>query len=371
VPIRIVPYAREHENRVRQLNTRLEAAGSPMRFSESHVPAWLPKAPGRSIYQECFLALDEHSAARGGYVLKRQEFRVAGKTVSIGNLQYPLSEGIVDPKYRAIGGMLLLDLRARQPRFFGLGGGGLDQPALRMLQAARCDLSPVPFFLKVIRPFRFLRKIAFLRPSAARRGLLDALAFTGLGWLAIKGLQASRSRNPSPRALVVETPDEFSDWADELWEKRKDQYGFIAVRDSRVLRILYPGENERFIRLKVSEGGRVIGWAVLLDTQMSAHRQFGDLRVGSIVDGMASTEDAMTIVRSATDFLQRRRVDLIVSNQRHAAWCAALKRAGFLPGPSNFIFSPSKELSRLLESSGVGRSQIHLTRGDGDGPINL
>jgi hypothetical protein len=201
--------------------------------------------------------------------------------------------------------------------------------------------------------------------------LLDLLAFTGLGWMGVKALQWSRSRRRARRPLVVETPDAFSQWADELWDRHKHQYGLIAVRDAGVLRILYPEEDKRFIRLRVSEGGRGIGWAVLLDTQMSGHKQFGDLRVGSIVDGMASTEDALTIIRAATDFLERRGVDLIVSNWRHDAWCAALKRSGYLRGPSNFIFSRSLELSRLLESSGVGEGQIHLTRGDGDGAIHL
>ena len=42
--------------------------------------------------------------------------------------------------------------------------------------------------------------------------------------------------------------------------------------------------------------------------------------LSSIVDGMASPENAATVVRSAAEFLQRRRVDLVVSNQRHASW---------------------------------------------------
>jgi hypothetical protein len=64
-------------------------------------------------------------------------------------------------------------------------------------------------------------------------------------------------------------------------------------------------------------------------------------------------------------------VDLIVSNQSHAAWCAALRRAGFLQGPSNFLFSASKELAKLLDPLPANIAHIHFTRGDGDGSVSL
>jgi hypothetical protein len=64
-------------------------------------------------------------------------------------------------------------------------------------------------------------------------------------------------------------------------------------------------------------------------------------------------------------------VDLIVSNQAHREWRAALECAGFLQGPSNYIFAASKELARRLDPWEQGFSKLHITRGDGDGPINL
>ena len=43
----------------------------------------------------------------------------------------------------------------------------------------------------------------------------------------------------------------------------------------------------------------------------------------------------------------------------------------FINGPSNFIFATSQELSKKLESNMNLKDHMHLTRGDGDGPINL
>ena len=77
------------------------------------------------------------------------------------------------------------------------------------------------------------------------------------------------------------------------------------------------------------------------------------------------------MVRCATRFLQQRGVDLIVSNQSHAAWRRAFRKSGYLRGPSNFNFASSKPLSGLLQSAGVQQEDMHWTRGDGDGPMNL
>ena len=145
----------------------------------------------------------------------------------------------------------------------------------------------------------------------------------------------------------------------------------VAVRDHEVLQLLYPRRETRFHRLKVSQGDRLLGWAVLLDTQMSNHKQFSQLRVGSLVDGFASTSDAGTVVKAATQFLERRGVDLIVSNHSHKQWGDALKASGYLSGPSNYLFAASRALDKLLKQSKTENDQTFINRGDGDGPINL
>jgi hypothetical protein len=108
------------------------------------------------------------------------------------------------------------------------------------------------------------------------------------------------------------------------------------------------------------------GWAVLLDTQMRGHKQFGDMRVGTIVDGLAPLESVAAVVRAATALLESRGVDLIVSNQMHNAWSRALLEAGFRRGPSNYLLA-------LSPAFGVpgNETEFHFSRGDGDGPVHL
>ena len=95
------------------------------------------------------------------------------------------------------------------------------------------------------------------------------------------------------------------------------------------------------------------------------------MRLGSIVDCFAEPEDAETVIRQARLRLVQQGVDLVISNQSHRAWCAALRACGFVAGPSNFIFTSSKALTRKMEEEHICRDDVHLNRGDGDGPINL
>ena len=62
-------------------------------------------------------------------------------------------------------------------------------------------------------------------------------------------------------------------------------------------------------------------------------------------------------------------MDLIVSNQLHAAWRKALAGAGFHHGPSNFLFAASPALAARIGDA--ADDELHMNRGDGDGPIHL
>jgi hypothetical protein len=96
------------------------------------------------------------------------------------------------------------------------------------------------------------------------------------------------------------------------------------------------------------------------------------MKVGSIVDCWSAPDHAAAVVRAAVQTLEGRGMDLIVSNQSHAAWCRAFESAGFLQGESNFIFAASKKLSELLRPFEETKSRLHFTRADGDGlPANF
>ncbi|MGH7968382.1 MAG: hypothetical protein ACREIC_06595 [Limisphaerales bacterium] len=104
---------------------------------------------------------------------------------------------------------------------------------------------------------------------------------------------------------------------------------------------------------------------------MAGSKYFGDMRVGSVVDCMATRKDARQVIQAASQHLKSLGVDMVVSNQLDAAWGKALNNCGFLNGSSNFLFGASKELVERLQPFSGRYTSIHMTRGDGDGPINL
>jgi len=332
----------------------------------------LPKAEHRDLFEEYFLALED-DVVRGGFVVKHQRFSFLGELKPIAFYHFPLSEGIVDKRYTNVGVQMLRKALRDHPFMFALGMGGFDQPLPRMLKAMGWSMSLVPFYFKVVRPFRFLRGMTELRRSATRRLSADVAAYTGAGPIAIRVMQGFKSKRKKNLAQPLEAQEisEFGDWTDVVWKSSSPRYAMIGERTRETLNLLYPAEGRKFIRLKVTAGSVPIGWLVLLDTQMSDNRHFGNLRVASIVDCLAAPENAAEVIRSGTQFLQKRNIDLIVSNQSHSDWGVALENSGFLRASSNCVFAVSPRLAELLQPFAGKVSQTHLNRGDGDGPIRL
>jgi hypothetical protein len=121
------------------------------------------------------------------------------------------------------------------------------------------------------------------------------------------------------------------------------------------------------VRLVLSRSGKLDGWIVLSLSRLSNHTQFGNMTLGCIVDGMAAAEDVNFLVADACRRLEAGGCDLLVSNQSHPAWIYALRRQGFLRGPSNFVLA----LSPPLAAARAAAACAHFNRADGDGPINL
>lgn len=365
--IEIRPFTPDLVPLVEAFNARLQEGGAPPvdRFPESPVPRWLPKIDNRRIYQDIYLAL-ENGSVRGGYLLKHQDFSFCGEIRSVGLFRWLLSEGIVNRKYAWVALEMLRSANKAQPLLHGWASDAL----LRLLTLFGWGIREVEFYFKVNRPSRFLKEIPRLRKTTTGRLLLDFAAATGTGTIAIKAMHGVLTKR-GERNVSVEPVGEFTDWADQLWNESKDRYAMVAVRDSETLKILYPSDSERFLCYRVLRGNSLVGWAVLLDTQMSNDKHFGNMKVGSIVDCLAAPENASIVTRAVTRVLEERGVDLIISNQSHAAWGAALRDAGFLRGPSALRFAASKGLVALLQPFPEKMVEVHYNRGDGEGPGHL
>ncbi len=359
--IEIKPYTEDLAPALHEFNHRMRAARNRPRVWRLK-PVSLPQIQGRRIYQERFVALDG-SCVRGGYLLTWQEVSFRSEILRMASFVEPISEGSIDTRYALVGIALAKDALQRAPLLFGLGIGGEDRPLAKILGAMGWSMRSVPFYFKVRNASAFLRNVQPIRKTRFAAFAMDALSVSGLGWLALAILRAVLGvKRRVVRCPAVEVVEEFSEWADELWEACHTGYSMIAVRDAHVLNIVYPPQSEKFLRLKITEGGRVLGWAVVSDAQRADLWRFGGMRVGAIMDCLGLPEHAGAVIRGATQVLEQKGVDLIVCNQSHPAWRTGLRDAGFFRGMSDCIFAASRLLAEKLSSIDPQWAQIYVNR---------
>ena len=348
-----------------EFNQRLHCAGADehLVFYPWAIPHWLPPSETGQLYNEYFLALDGDTV-RGAYAIKHQDFLFPDGIVrNIGYYHHPLSEGIVNKAHALVGTLLLRDAMMRSPLLYCLGMGGYENPLPQMLIRLGWTHCLIPFWFQIVRPARFLREMKAVRSSLMRRLAMDIAAFSGAGWLALQIFNAVRKvrvRGCQCQAII-----EFGDWTDLVWQSARGSYSLTAVRDSTILQTLYPSSEQHLTRLRVTQNGAEIGWAVVGEKRQDA--KYGSMRVGSIVDCFASPDNAFPVIRSAAESLREQGMDLIITNQSHSSWCGALAKSGFLQSESNFIFAASKKLAELIQPFDNQKCHMHFTRADGDG----
>jgi hypothetical protein len=367
--VNFLPYTAEWTDAVRHFNQRLLAGGlEPELVFPEEPKADFPTEANAPIHQEFFLAV-EGSEVRGGYFLTYETWRINESTQEVCNYRLPIAESLVNPAYRGLGHALVRDAAKRSPFLYCLGMGDVHRPLPKLLRAERWPMTMTPFYFRCVRPSRILRNLTYLRNKAAWRIAMDA-AEGKVSAALIKGLQKLRWSVPAVTVTVEMVPD-FGNWTDQIWQQTRAAYRVLAVRDQEILRIRYPAESPRFLRLIASAGSTVVGWAILLDTAMTSHRHFGDLRVGTIVDCLAVLGMEHSVADATSRMLEERGVDLIVSNQSHRNWQSALRRCGFFQGPSNRILAVSPALAERLHPLHSQLRFSHFTRGDAAGPIHL
>jgi hypothetical protein len=371
--IRIIPHGPEWSAAVDAFNLRMREGGSHWGFYTTAVDDWLPVGLDDRVWREYHLAIDDGDQVRGAYALKPQQWWVHGKVHMVSDWQGPFSEGAIDTRFAALGLRMVRDMLKKRPALYSWGHGGNEQPVIQMLSKMGWQMHETPFCLKVLKPVRFLRLNRRLRSSPERRLGLDLLAYSGAGSVGLRVLHLGlRLADPAilrARATVVPS---FGEWADALWEDCKGRYSALAVRDAAMMNRLMPaGQWPPVTRLRVESAGRTVGWAAVMDTQMNGNDNYGELRVGSVVDCLARPQSAGLVVAAATRYLKRIGVDIVVSNQAHPAWSRGFAQNGYVVLPNRRLFAASPALRDLLAPFHDTGRGLHLTNMDGHGPMAL
>ena len=135
--LKLTPFKDTPHSAIESFNERMKAANSHLRLSDTPPFNPLPSSATSRLVEEAFVAVDSKGTARGGLILKHQDFLIKGERLNIAAYRRPLSEGAVDPKYAMVGFQILRQALKIQPRIFDLGMGSLDKPHPRVLIAAK------------------------------------------------------------------------------------------------------------------------------------------------------------------------------------------------------------------------------------------
>jgi hypothetical protein len=365
--VRIVPYTDRESAAARAFNQRMRAAHAASDFLLPESPPLDGAGEDRAIRAVYYLAMED-DVVRGGLVLGDYPATLGGAAITATVCIAPLSEGIIDPKYSMLGMQFVKFLKKHTQYGFATGMGDPANPYPRLLKASGWTILKVPFFFRVCRAGRFLSELGILNSTPARRIVARAASWSGLGALGIWAVQ-DRAWLPPASGLSIKAVDDWGPWVDEIWDEVRGLCSFSIARDFRTLRDLYPPE-QRLIRYSILRDGRPIGWAAAYDTAMHGSKFFGNMRVATILDCVARPADVAGSVIAVSRELKRRGVDLIISNQIHGEWQNAFRRAGFLPGPSNYCLGLSPSVAESVRA-GLGEAAIYLTRGDGDGRMHV
>ena len=359
--------APEDESAIRAFNSRLAGAGVSFAFPVGRAEL-MQRVPGVEVPWQTAYVLTDGSAVHGGYILKSEQFFAAGAGFAAGNYQLPLSEGIIDRSYSIVGVQLIKDAIARQPCLYCLGMGSTARPLPRLLQRLGWSVSRVPFLFRIERAGPFTREIRWLRERRSLRVLLDLSRVSGvLAAVTVLGrLRRAAFGVKLPPDLAVAELADLPAEIDGLFGRVRDDYGLLSDRRAAAMQQKLPASEAKLSRLVLHRSGKLIGWVVSSMSRLENHAQFGNMTLGCVVDGLAAPVDVPWVTAAACQRLEAENCDLLVSNQSHPAWISALRRQGFLQGPSNFVLA----LSPPLAARAAG-TRMHFTRADGDGPINL
>ena len=326
---------------------------------------------GFPVYRRMKIAEDGREI-RAAMLLYHHNVFIKGEKRDFCWADMPVSEGIIDRKYSLAIIQLMKRATAYQPFLMTMGVGTPEVEAFRFLVKLGWRWRLAPFFFYPVRVTKSLLGLRYFkeRPKMRCAALLGAFSGAGVG---LSGLFSLRRRLASALSTCqISEERAFDGWVDRIFTDALPEYAAAIRSDAATLNIVYPPDNASYTRLRARRKGAKgdVGWIVVAIKQMEDNRYFGDLKVGTLVDGFGRMADAPALVAAGINHLAEAGVDIIVANFMHAAWARACRHAGMIAGPSNYnlFVSPG---GPLLREDSCPPEEIHLARGHGDGMVAL
>jgi hypothetical protein len=320
--------------------------------------------PSNDLHHAPYVAIGDGGEVHGAYYLTHERYWLSGREVAVAHYRHPISEVLIDKRFKGLSTQLLSDALRRNPRLYStIGTSTGTTGAMQVLKKQRSegwsDCS-VPFFFRVHNVSRFLDNIAPLRSDSRLRAIAQVARVSRAGH-AITLAQRLRTKGFRVESKMVQS---FGSWSDRIWGEAREHIRYCQVRDAKALNARYT-QRRNFVRIQVGD----IGWAVVLITPMQNHAYFGSMTVGTLVDALARPGSEAQVVRAAADHLAG--ADLWIANFSLSAWTAALSANGWWSRPTNFIVTFSPVLAGEIGDVERIKGECHFTRSEGAGISRL
>ena len=284
----VAPYTSDLVDAVKAFNARLRAGGGADLSRKPTSRAGCRRSTVVKSITSTYLAMDE-DAVRGGLHSQASAVLIGGRRrATIASIGCRCPKGRSTSSSRPSGCRSISMPSASRSclhdrhRRLSRGGGQM------LVSAGWKTWRGALLIFESFAPRRFLRNIVYLRTSPLRRLALDAHGPERPGLDRGTCLPGHEIAAAAARARGrIQRGERFRSLG------RRDlgsgEIRLLADRRPRRdhLNILYPASEPRWIRLKVTFEGKVVGWAVVLNVPMHDHNYFGNMRVGSLIDCLA------------------------------------------------------------------------------------
>ena len=280
-------------------------------------------------------------------ITKRQKYNVSGCEEDVYFLKYPVSLSIVDKNYTMAAAWLAASIKKKFKYSFLLGMGGSDSKAAKFFESARFVNIDIPFYIKVIS----WTSIILHNPITSKILRVD-------------------NSYPNSKVNEVRIDKKILKQVEKLSYKTsflKDT-SFGLLRTTDIVNFQAPQSISAFVKLHIIANEKIVGRILLFETSPRYHRLFGRLNLWTILDFEfdSSKIASATVNKLIKRHALKRKIDVLLFNtglKRHKQFCNSTY---WLKIKSNFCLSVCPALADR-----INYEDLHITRLDGDGPINL
>ncbi len=344
-----------HKDMLDDFNKRIDRTGLRFDYNTHQL-----LKPGSKIFQEQIVLVEDEEYIRCAAKIKNQNYLLKGKIINFQDIQIPISESIIDRKYLPSNLFFLKNLSNLSKNMHALGMGGVDEPLPKILNKLGFDLFKVDFFflpLKISTLYNiFINKINInlLKNFSFIFKPLDSIIS-----LSYK-LNCFKNRN-----IKIKIFEEFTEQDTLIWEAVKNDFHLIAEKKAENLNIIYSSERFKLTKLRIYDQEEYLGWLVLKITRHERDKYFADEKTCTIVDLCTEPCNYNIFIKTAKRIAFKDNAGVILMNSLNKEFNYFLKKNLFINSNSNFAFASK------LENQHIDLNKSWITRGDGDGPINL